>query len=130
MLGLALLLGGLRRERQTFDRAAAAVGSTMLALATIGLIIPAIYHMVLEAELERDTLTAAREMLLERELSVEIAVVLFATYVLHLLFSLRTHTTSTRASSTRPRRRQSRRRTAARSARSRSCWARPRSSPG
>jgi len=91
VLGLALLVGGIGRERQTFDRAAAAVGSTLLALATIGLVIPAIYHLALEGELQRKALTAARETVLEHELSLEIAVVLFLTYLLHLVFSLRTH---------------------------------------
>jgi Ca2+:H+ antiporter len=91
VLGLAMLVGGIGRERQRFDRSAAAVGSTLLALAAIGLVIPAVFHFVLEGAVHHATLTVEREALLERELSVEIAVVLFATYLLHLLFSLRTH---------------------------------------
>jgi Ca2+:H+ antiporter len=91
VLGLAILVGGLGRERQRFERSAAAVGSTLLALATIGLVIPAVFHFVLEAAVHGATLTVERETLLERELSVEIAVVLFVTYLLHLVFSLRTH---------------------------------------
>jgi Ca2+:H+ antiporter len=91
VLGLAILAGGLDRERQRFERSAAAVGSTLLALATIGLVIPAVFHFVLEAAVHGATLTVERETLLERELSVEIAVVLFVTYLLHLVFSLRTH---------------------------------------
>jgi Ca2+:H+ antiporter len=91
VLGLAILVGGVGRERQRFERSAAAVGSTMLALAAIGLVIPALFHFVLEGQVRHATLTVDREALLERELSVEIAVVLFATYLLHLLFSLRTH---------------------------------------
>jgi Ca2+:H+ antiporter len=91
VLGLAILLGGIGRERQRFDRAAAAVGSTLLALATIGLVIPAIFHEVGVRAVHEATLTLDRETGIERELSLEIAVVLFATYLLHLLFSLRTH---------------------------------------
>ncbi len=91
VLGLAMLVGGLGRERQKFDRAAAAVGSTLLALAAIGLVIPAVYHFVVEAKVHDAALSVEREGVLERGLSVEIAVVLFATYLLHLLFSLRTH---------------------------------------
>jgi Ca2+:H+ antiporter len=91
VLGLAILVGGLGRERQRFDRAAAAVGSTLLALAAIGLVIPAVFHFVLDAAVRETTLSVARETVLERELSTEIAVVLFVTYVLHLVFSLRTH---------------------------------------
>jgi Ca2+:H+ antiporter len=91
VLGLAILLGGLKRERQTFDRSAAAVGSTLLALAAIGLVIPALFHFVGTEAVARQALTAQREMTLERGLSLEIAIVLFATYVLSLIFSLHTH---------------------------------------
>src|SRR5262245_63378429 len=44
VLGASILAGGLKRERQTFDRSAAAAGSTLLALAAIGLVVPAIFH--------------------------------------------------------------------------------------
>jgi Ca2+:H+ antiporter len=91
VLGLAILVGGLGRERQRFDRGAAAVGSTLLALAAIGLVIPAVFHMVAEDAVHHATLTAQHEVVLERGLSLEIAVVLFASYLLYLLFSLRTH---------------------------------------
>jgi Ca2+:H+ antiporter len=91
VLGLSVLLGGAKRERQTFDRAAAAVGSTLLALAAIGLLLPAIFHTVAEEAVRGGRLTAAREMAIERGLSLEISVVLFASYILSLIFSLRTH---------------------------------------
>ena len=91
VLGLSLLVGGIGRERQRFDRSAAGVGATMLTLAAIALVIPAVFHFVLEGYVRDATLTVERETLLEHELSLEIAVVLFATYLLHLLFSLRTH---------------------------------------
>jgi Ca2+:H+ antiporter len=91
VLGFSMLLGGARRERQTFDRAAAAVGSTLLALAAIGLVVPAIFHHIADDAVARRALTPAREAAIERSLSLEISIVLFATYVLSLLFSLRTH---------------------------------------
>jgi Ca2+:H+ antiporter len=91
VLGAAVLVGGIGRERQKFDRAAAGVGTTLLTLAAIGLVIPAVFHFILEEHVRHATLTAEHEALLEHELSLEIAVVLFATYLLHLLFSLRTH---------------------------------------
>ena len=91
VLGASVLAGGIGRERQKFDRAAAGVGTTLLTLATIGLVIPAVFHFVLEEHVRHATLTVEREALLEHELSLEIAVVLFVTYLLHLLFSLRTH---------------------------------------
>ena len=91
VLGASLLVGGLKRERQVFDRAAAAVGSTLLALATIGLLVPALFHHVAESAVRSARITPAREAALERSLSLEIAVVLFAVYLLSLWFSLRTH---------------------------------------
>jgi Ca2+:H+ antiporter len=91
VLGLSILLGGLGRERQTFDRAAAAAGSTLLALAGIGLVVPAMFHIVGQHAVEIARVTAASEQASERTLSLEIAMVLFAAYLLSLLFSLRTH---------------------------------------
>jgi Ca2+:H+ antiporter len=91
VLGASLLVGGLKRERQVFDRAAAAVGSTLLALATIGLLVPALFHHVAEGAVESARITEVREAVLERSLSLEIAIVLFAVYLLSLWFSLRTH---------------------------------------
>ena len=91
VLGVALFAGGLRRERQTFDRAAASMGSTLLALAAIGLVVPALFNVVASSAVARATLTAAQEALRERDLSLEIAVVLFIAYLLSLVFSLGTH---------------------------------------
>ncbi|HTK32877.1 MAG TPA: calcium/proton exchanger [Candidatus Saccharimonadaceae bacterium] len=86
VLGLAIVAGGARRERQTFDRAAAAASSTLLALAAIGLVIPAMFHWV-----SAGSMAALPPTALERHLSLEIASVLFVAYVLSLVFSLRTH---------------------------------------
>ena len=91
VLGASLLAGGLKRERQTFDRSAAAVGSTLLALAAIGLVVPALFHATAESAVHTRQLTADRSAALERGLSLEIAIVLFIAYVASLLFSLRTH---------------------------------------
>jgi Ca2+:H+ antiporter len=91
VLGLSILLGGLKRERQTFDRSAAAVGSTLLALAAIGLVVPAMFHLAGEGAVRSARVTVERELAAERTLSLEIAIVLFVAYLLSLLFSLRTH---------------------------------------
>jgi Ca2+:H+ antiporter len=91
VLGLALFAGGLRRDRQTFDRAAASMGSTLLALAAVGLVVPALFNVVASNAVARAALTAAQEAMRERDLSLEIAVVLFAAYALSLVFSLGTH---------------------------------------
>ena len=81
VLGLSALCGGLRYERQTFNRTAAGVGSTLLALSAIGLLVPALFHQIV----------VRQQVTHERELSLDIAIVLFLTYLLSLVFSLRTH---------------------------------------
>ena len=53
----------------------------MLLLAAIGLVIPAIFHQVV----------GEGAVGLERGLSLDISIVLMATYVLGLVFSFRTH---------------------------------------
>lgn len=81
VLGAAMVAGGLRYERQRFNRTAAGMGSSLLLLAAVGLIVPAIFHQT----------AADQGDIVERELSLEIALVLFGIYVLSLIFSLRTH---------------------------------------
>jgi Ca2+:H+ antiporter len=81
VLGLSILVGGLKFERQTFNRTAAGLGATLLALSAISLVVPAIFHFIV-----RGNPTAH-----EQELSLEIALVLFVTYLFSLVFALRTH---------------------------------------
>jgi len=81
VLGLAILTGGIKHQRQTFNRTSAGIGATLLVLSAIGLVVPAIFH-----HLVRGT-EAARE----HRMSLEIAVVLFTIYIASLLFSLKTH---------------------------------------
>ena len=91
VLGVSMVAGGLKREKQKFDRTAAAASSTLLTLAALALLVPAGFHFVAEGAVAREALAPARETVLERTLSFEIAIVLFASYLLSLLFSLRTH---------------------------------------
>ena len=88
VFGLAVLLGGLRYPTLKFNRTAASVGSTLLMLAAVGLVVPAIYHMVATGGAARP---AAEVAFHEWELSFEICVVLFFVYILSLIFTLRTH---------------------------------------
>lgn len=83
VLGVAFVAGGVRYPTQRFNSTAARTQATMLTLAAIALILPATFHY----------LGARTPGLLEREqgLSLEIAIVLLATYAALLLFSLRTH---------------------------------------
>lgn len=82
VFGASALYGGLKFERQLFNRTAAGLNSTLLVVSVIGLVIPAIFHIIAGG---------TRGMVVERELSFEISIVLFAAYILSLLFSLRTH---------------------------------------
>lgn len=81
VLGLSIVAGGIKYERQSFNRTAASNGATLLALSAIGLIVPAIFHMIV-----RTTNSGS-----EQQLNLEIAIVLFITYILNLLFTLKTH---------------------------------------
>src|SRR3989304_4453865 len=81
VMGLSVIVGGVKFKKQTFNRTAAGMGATLLTLSAIGLVVPAIFHFVVgSAYVEQ-----------EKELSLEIAIVLFVTYILSLVFTLRTH---------------------------------------
>ena len=91
VLGVSVLVGGVKYSKQTFNRTAAGLGSTLLALSVIGLLVPAFYHHVVKEELSRGIVTPAQELRWEHGLSLEISVVLFLVYALSLIFSLVTH---------------------------------------
>lgn len=82
VFGLSALYGGLKHETQRFNPTAASLGATLLVLSAIGLVVPAVFHWLV---------IAGGEPAPERTLSLEIAIVLMATYVLSLLFTLKTH---------------------------------------
>ncbi|MEP7339770.1 MAG: calcium/proton exchanger [Acidobacteriota bacterium] len=79
VLGLSVVVGGLKFPRQVFNKTAAMLGSTMLALSAVALLMPAVFHLVASSKSR------------EQDLSLEIAIVLIVTYVLSLIFTLRTH---------------------------------------
>lgn len=85
VLGLAFLLGGWRREKQEFNRTAAGASGSQLALAVIGLLIPAAFYFTLNSP------DATRRTALEQEVSFVIAALLIGSYIIGLVFSLRTH---------------------------------------
>jgi Ca2+:H+ antiporter len=86
VLGLAILMGGLRYERQVFNRTAASMGTTLLALSMVGLLMPSMFYFIYHGGHP----TPAQEEGINY-LSEEIAGVLAGVYVLSLFFSLRTH---------------------------------------
>jgi Ca2+:H+ antiporter len=91
VMGAAMLVGGLKRERQRFDRTAANVTSGMLLLAVVALIAPAIFELVQGTGLPRPDAEAVDYDSDVERLSVGVAIVLLLTYVAGLFFSLRTH---------------------------------------
>jgi Ca2+:H+ antiporter len=75
-LGLALIAGGARYNTLRFNVHLVALNSKLLLLATVGLIVPALFHF-----------TAS----VEDRLSIEIASILFLAYLASLAFTLFTH---------------------------------------
>lgn len=83
VLGLAFIAGGLKRPTLKFNRTAASLSATLLTLSAVALVVPALFHHLAAGQAG----IAARE----HTLSLEISIVLAATYVLSLVFALRTH---------------------------------------
>jgi Ca2+:H+ antiporter len=88
VLGLSAFAGGIRYERQVFNRSSASMSATLMTLGTIGLVVPAIFHGLLTHPGEQAPEQAA---VIEHRLNLLIAIVLFVSYLLSLLFSLVTH---------------------------------------
>lgn len=82
VLGVSMLIGGLKYKTQHFNQQAVELSSSMLLFAVIGLTIPAIF-----------THTVAPGLLTTRYegLSVMIAFIMFVIYLLSLYFSFYTH---------------------------------------
>ena len=85
VLGLAILVGGIRFREQRFNRTNAGVGATLLAIAAAALIIPTLFFYLYPS---RPGEAGARTLV---NLSEEISVVLMVIYGLSLWFTLRTH---------------------------------------
>jgi len=82
VLGLSVLFGGAKFPELRFNRRAASLLSTLLALSVVGLIVPTLFHALS---------LGSGQIPAERNLSVEVCIVLVVTYVLSLVFSLHTH---------------------------------------
>jgi Ca2+:H+ antiporter len=91
VLGAAMLAGGLGREKQTFSRTGASVQTSMLLLAAAALLMPAIFELVEGQGLPHPGAEIVDYGSTVEHLSIAVAVVLIATYVLGLVFSLKTH---------------------------------------
>jgi Ca2+:H+ antiporter len=75
-LGLAIFIGGLDKDKLKFNRTSVGMSSGLLMLASVGLIVPAVFQFTTQQA---------------TDFSMEIAVVLFVAYLLSLVFTLKTH---------------------------------------
>jgi Ca2+:H+ antiporter len=91
VLGAAAFVGGLGRDRQYFDRAAASAQTTMLMLAVAALVMPAIFVLDKGEGLPSPGAEIVDYNSTVEYLSLAVAVVLILTYVAGLWFSLKTH---------------------------------------
>jgi Ca2+:H+ antiporter len=81
-LGLAFLLGGLKRHVQEFNPVGARVYSSMMFVAAVSMAVPSSFHRLFGAD---------QGFPHESVLDKSVAIVLLATYGLYLLYQLRTH---------------------------------------
>ncbi len=91
VLGAAMVVGGFRRDKQVFNRTAAAAQSGMLLLAVAAMVMPALFQLVHGGGLpsvgeQRVNFGADLE-----KLSLGVALILMASYAAGLVFSLKTH---------------------------------------
>jgi Ca2+:H+ antiporter len=81
VLGLSQLMGGLRHKTQRFGIALAGLNVSLLVVAMIGLVIPAVYHST--------HIDPTREY--TRRVSLGVSALLIVGYVLSLVYSMWTH---------------------------------------
>jgi len=91
VLGAAMLVGGRKRTRQTFDRTAAQTQAGMLMLTVIALVLPSLLLLARHDSLP--TVSELRRVFGHdvEQVSIVVALLLIGTYVAGLFFSLRTH---------------------------------------
>jgi Ca2+:H+ antiporter len=87
VLGACMIAGGVRYKILDFDETAVGVNATMLLLSTAGLVIPAVFVMLLKGQ----SVAPDKFLMLDRHMSLAIAVILFITYILSLVFTMHTH---------------------------------------
>lgn len=85
-LGLAIVVGTFGRANQKFNQASAGRLSSLLILAVIALMTPALFDYT-----ERGMSGAASASMLDEKLSLGVAVILIIVYVANLIYSLVTH---------------------------------------
>jgi Ca2+:H+ antiporter len=91
VLGASMLFGGLKRERQTFNRTAAHTQAGMLLLATAALVLPAVFQLIHGGSLPNVSELRHDYGSEVEKLSLFVAIILILSYVAGLFFSLKTH---------------------------------------
>jgi Ca2+:H+ antiporter len=82
-LGIAILVGGTRRERQFFSKAQVGLLSTLLLLLTVAILLPVTFDLT-----ERLVSPGANLLVLDERLSLCVSVVLLLLYGAHLIYVL------------------------------------------
>jgi len=85
-LGVSIVAGSWRREKQTFNRERAGLLASLLILSVIALLLPAMFDYA-----ERTLATTTRTHVLDERLSLGVSVVLIVVYVANLFYTLVTH---------------------------------------
>ncbi len=91
VMGAAMFVGGLGRDKQRFDRTAAGAQSAMLLLAMAALVMPAVFQLVHGGSLPKVDEEIVHFGSTVERLSFAVAIVLILSYAAGLIFSLRTH---------------------------------------
>jgi Ca2+:H+ antiporter len=91
VLGAAAFVGGIGRDRQTFNRTAASAQAAMLLLAVAALVMPAVYELTVGRGLPSPTSVHVDYDATVEHLSLVVAIILMLTYAGGLIFSLKTH---------------------------------------
>jgi len=81
VLGFSMLVGGLKFKEQKISAHLSGMNSTMLLIAFLSIMIPSLFHFVPVEHRGND----------EQMLSLVVSVLLIATYLLSMVFSLKTH---------------------------------------
>ncbi len=85
-LGLAILVGSWKREKQTFKQERAGLLASLLILSVVALLLPALFDYT-----ERGIFAAPNRGNLDERLSLCVSVVLILVYLANLLYTLVTH---------------------------------------
>ncbi|HEY3379711.1 MAG TPA: calcium/proton exchanger [Armatimonadota bacterium] len=86
VLGLSMFVGGWGRDKQRFSRTNAGASASMLMLAVVALVMPAVFDLTMYGSLNAPPPGSPLPLL-----SLLVAIVLILIYLASLIFSLRTH---------------------------------------